>query len=194
MAQFVETPMVGPSLFAKRSQLGFVGSPFDFLATIGFVFLLAGGLLLVYPSVQASARANAENENIVSIVARLKELRDRSALPAPMSAQTLLAAHVFPENASVEGSPVLNVWGGELSVAPAAGPKGAAQAFDVINRGVPSLECEKLASAAGADYLKETVNGVALMDKTASPPRAFDPKAAALACSGQSNTLVVTAR
>jgi type II secretory pathway pseudopilin PulG len=176
----------------KKAARGF--TLIELLLVIGFI---AGALVLAFvtfPKVQAASRANTESQHITTLVAGIKNLYATAQSYSSLTNSVLLAAKVFPDDMQVSGSTVNNVWGGTVAVTPTAGPSGGTNlAYLITYQGVPQNECNKLATGVASNYLKETVAGTTVMDKTASTQVNIDPGVVAAQCSGNNNTIVIEA-
>jgi type II secretory pathway pseudopilin PulG len=174
--------------YNKTKAAGF--SLIELLLVIGFI---AGALVLAfvtYPKVQATNRANVEAQHITIFSGGIKNLYATAQNFATLTNTVLLQAKIVPDDLQVADPLITNIWGGAITVAPAAGNLS----YTITYAGVPRSECVKLGTSVSVNFLKLTIQGTTIFDRTATGGSVnLDPALVSATCvDGQVNALVFT--
>lgn len=179
------------TLIKNRKNKGF--SLLEILLVLAIAAALVIGAFIVYPKVQAGARADAESKNISTIVAGIKSLYTSSSTYAGLTNTVAANAKIFPDN-MLNGSSTtpINAWKGNVTVAAAnTGPSSATgSSFTIQYLAVPAAECAKIVSGLAGNFYTVSVDSTAV--KTAGGT--LDVAAMTKACNSgrNSNTLLFT--
>ena len=84
------------TLIKNRKNKGF--SLLEILLVLAIAAALVIGAFIVYPKVQAGARADAESKNISTIVAGIKSLYTSSSTYTGLTNAVAANAKIFPDN------------------------------------------------------------------------------------------------
>jgi len=176
------------TLLKNRKQKGFT------LTEILLVLVIAAAIVIsafiIYPKVQASARAEAESKNIATIVAGVKALYTSTSSYTGITKTILVNAKVFPDNMlSGTGSSAtpINSWKGAVDVT-AATINNAGDAFTITYNGVPTAECVKMVSGMAGNFDSVGVNGTNVKASGA----ALNVATTASSCAANTSTNVLT--
>lgn len=141
--------------FNTRRQQGF--SLIEILLVIGIIAVLALAAFLIFPSVQASQRANAEQNNIMTIAAGVKQMFNGKY--AGITTTNVVQGKLAPSNmVDTAGTGLVSAWGGAVDVAASAGAGGAAGSrFTITYADVPTAVCLKLAPGLIGNFESLTI-------------------------------------
>jgi type II secretory pathway pseudopilin PulG len=179
--------------FKKAKAAGF--SLIELLLVIGFI---SGALVLAfvtYPKVQATNRANVEAQHIVVLSGGIKNLYTTAQNFGSLTNNVLINAKIVPDDLQVSAPTISNIWGGNITVAPASGTTGGTNLMYTISyTGVPRSECVKLATSVAVNFLKLDIQTTNIFDRTGTGGSVnLDPALVAGTCvDGQVNTIVLT--
>ena len=143
----------------KRRQNGF--SLLEILLVLAIAAALVIGAFIVYPKVQAAARADAESKNISTIVAGVKSLYTSSSTYTGLTNEVAINAKIYPDN-MINGTSTtpINAWKGEVTIAAAdTGSSGVeGSSFTITYKSVPAIECAKIVSSTAGNFYIMKVN------------------------------------
>ena len=140
--------------FNTRRQQGF--SLIEILLVIGIIAVLALAAFLIFPSVQASQRANAEQNNIMTIAAGVKQMFNGKY--TNISTLNVVQGKLAPANmVNDAGTGLVSAWGGAVNVAASPGAGVAGSRFTVNYTAVPTAVCLKLAPGLVGNFETLTV-------------------------------------
>lgn len=164
----------------QRNQGGF--SLVEILLVLGIIAILAIAAFIIFPQVQASNRANAEQTNITTLQAGIKNLygatRDYTGLTPEVVNQARIAPPTM-NGGSFDASTLSSSWSADVDV----GPVGTAPArqFTITYTGMPSEVCTKLVPGLVNNFDAISVNAVVVKSGTVAPtPGAIVTNCAAL--------------
>lgn len=176
---------------SKKAQLrGF--SLIELLLVLGIVSGILVLAFVAYPKVQATSRAKAEAEHLTFISGGIKNLyataKNFGTAGANLN-QVLLNAKIIPDDLQVSGATINNTWGGNVVVAVDSTPLR----YTITYTNVPTAECSKIGTTVAANYLKLTINGATIFDRTAGSTGAadIDPALVAANCAGSTGSTMV---
>jgi hypothetical protein len=151
------------------------------IAYLAIAALIILGAIALLVSAFSGANSNRTQTELSSIRTGVKKLYMGSASSYGNASllPELITSKVLPGTLSVNGSSVVNAWGGAVLV------DGAGPAFNISYGSVPQDICVQVVSGGG-DWSSVSVNGSAL----AVPAT---PAQAGAACSSNVNTVVWTA-
>ena len=179
------------TLIKNRKNKGF--SLLEILLVLAIAAALVIGAFIVYPKVQAGARADAESKNISTIVAGIKSLYTSSSTYTGLTNAVAANAKIFPDN-MLNGSSTtpINAWKGDVTVAAAAtGPSSTAgSSFTITYTAVPAAECAKIVSGLAGTFYTVSVGSTAV--KTADGTLNVAAMTTACNSGGNNNSLVFT--
>lgn len=161
----------------------------EILLVIGIIAVLAIAAFLVFPQVQASQRANAEQSNIQTVAAGIKNLYQGRY--TGISNTTVNAARIFPANMNGGDNTTGTInssWGGSVVIAPAGTPAGSQ--FTMTYADLADTVCLKLVPGLATNFDSVTVGGVELGLAAAAADRQPDDIVAA--CNATPTPLIVT--
>ncbi len=145
--------------FNTRRQQGF--SLIEILLVIGIIAVLALAAFLIFPSVQASQRANAEQNNIMTIAAGVKQMFNGKY--TNISTLNVVQGKLAPANmVDTAGTALVSAWGGAVTVAESAGSGVAGSRFTITYAEVPAAVCLKLAPGLIGNFESVSVGGTAV--------------------------------
>lgn len=130
----------------QRNQGGF--SLVEILLVLGIIAILAIAAFIIFPQVQASNRANAEQSNITTITAGIKNLYGATRNYTGIGNGVVNQARIFPASmnggdfTAAGGDAVTSSWSGAVTVA-AVGADPARQ-FSITYADMPSEVCTRL--------------------------------------------------
>lgn len=159
----------------------------EILLVIGFI---AGAMVvafITYPKVQATNRANLENQHLQAIAGGIKNLYSTTGNYIGLTTRAVIQANINPDDMLVDRSAwtIDNQWGG--TVATVVDPVSN-KLFNVTYTNVPDNECTKLVSGAATNFIRVRVDGTLMKDH--SPGVAtrvnIDPAAVAAQCGNNS--------
>lgn len=173
----------------QRNQSGF--SLVEILLVLGIIAILAIAAFIIFPQVQASNRANAEQSNIQTVTAGIKSLYGATRNYDGITEGVVNQARIFP--ASMNGgnfgltSPITSSWSAPVTVTPVG--TAPARQFAITYDAVPSEVCTRLVPGLAQNFEIVTV-GTATVKAAGST--AVDPGAVVTACASGAQTVVFT--
>lgn len=175
--------------YNRTKAAGF--SLIELLLVIGFI---AGALVLAfvtYPKVLATNRANVEAQHITIFSGGIKNMYATAQNFSSLSNTVMINAKVVPDDLQVAGGVINNIWGGDITVAP---DTTSALRYTITYSGVPRSECVKLGTSVAVNFLKLSIQGTVIFDRTGTGGSVnLDPAVVASSCvDGQVNALVFT--
>lgn len=151
------------NVIARRRQGGF--TLIELIVVIVIIVAAAAAIISRQRSTAQTSQVQSEQSNLQSIVSKVNSSFSARPSYSGVSTSFLLAQGAFPTQ-MVNGSSVVNVWGGAVTVAAGTGNTS----FDITYAGVPSSACIELVSNVSRFYSEITVgstkvkNGAALAD------------------------------
>lgn len=141
----------------NKNQKGF--TLIEILLVIGFI---AGAMIIAfitYPKVQAQNRANLENQHIQAMAGGIKNLYSTAPNFDGLSVKTIVDARIAPEDMQIDktNGKITNQWGGDITIDKTSF-NGNNKFFFIQYEKVPTNECSKIASGAGASFVKVVIN------------------------------------
>ena len=171
----------------KRKSAGF--SLIELLLVIGFIAAALVLAFVTYPKVQATNRANTESQHITVLSAGIKNLYSTAKSFHNLSNKVLIDSKIVPDDLTVTGTDINNIWAGKIIVAEDTTPLRYTITYDTV----PSSECNKLSTSVATNFLALSVNGQSIFNRTASGGSAdIDPSVVSKECNNATNTLVFT--
>lgn len=166
----------------KRTVQGL--SLIEALLFLSIAAVVAIGVFGLYNTSASSAKMNAVQSQVQALVGGIKTLYATKTNYATITEELVIQAGKAPDN-SVDGTSLINPWGGEINVS------GTARYFELTYAGIPQDACTGILAAGMLD------NG-ALIQMSANSTTFDtnpDPAAAFSACtSDQDNSIVFRAR
>lgn len=156
----------------QRNQGGF--SLVEILLVLGIIAILAIAAFIIFPQVQASNRANAEQSNITTITAGIKNLYGATRNYTGVGNPVVNQARIFP--ASMNGgsfasdAPITSSWSGAVTVAPGTG--APPRQFTITYADMPSEVCTRLVPGMLQNFVSIAVGDgatPAALDDDATP-------------------------
>lgn len=178
------------SAYKANKQAGF--TLIELLISLGIIAVLAIGVFIIYPKVEASSRAQTESTNISTIAAGVKALYAASGDYSTLKDSVVIGAKIYPSTmVNAGGTAAHSSWQSLVSTEIAsklpAGATGGAlnNYFEITYKAVPSDICTKLASGVGSNFEDVLIGGASVfVAATGTAPAHIDPGAAATACTG----------
>lgn len=135
-------------------QKGF--SLIELLLVLGVIALLLVAAFVVYPKVRLANQANTEVKNLTTVQAGLKALyASKNNNFSGLTLDLARDAKIFPST-MVVGNTVVNSWGGDVVLGPAANPYSGfagGRSYVIRYRKVPADACVALISRAAGYFL-----------------------------------------
>lgn len=145
--------------------------------------------ILVYNGLQQSSRSYSGESGLLALVAGVKQVNPNPSYTG-LSATVIINAKKAPSN-MVNGTALVNPWGGAVTLAPANYNGGTANAFAVTYNSIPASECNTIVNAVAPNFQVITVGTTTVKDEAAGT----NPTAATVstACNNGTNNVVFTA-
>jgi prepilin-type N-terminal cleavage/methylation domain-containing protein len=132
----------------------------EILLVIGIIAILAIAAFVIFPQVQASSRANNEQNNIATIAAGVKNLYGSAGKYDGVTNDVINVARIFPASmnggSNATGVSIKSSWDGAVSVLP-VGAAAPYKNFSITYSAVPAAVCTKLVPAIAANFDKVSV-------------------------------------
>ncbi len=161
----------------------------ELLLAIGLVAVVIGVAIYIFGGAQSGTNAYKGTQNVLTISAAVKGL-----YPTPnyngVSAAVIASSKKVPD-VYVSGANLVNPWGQNITVAAVNVGTGTNNGFTITDPGIPTNECNSIASAVQSNFQKLTIGATVVKDDTAATPVVYSPGAAATACAAAaSNSLI----
>lgn len=167
------------------------------LSIIGVLFALVIGLIVLsvvatqFSKAQASSNAQSEIQNVLALKAATKEIY-KSPMYTGLTTTTMTDSKKAPPK-MINGDQLVNVWAGAVVMAPATPADGAVDSnFTISEAGVPTDECNTLASGLADNFTKVVIGTETVKDASAGTSGEYSETATVAACKAGNITLDFT--
>lgn len=155
---------------------------------IALVLVVIGIGILVYNGRQQSSHSYSGESGLLALVAGVKQINPNPSYTG-LTTGVIISAKAAPSN-MVNGTELVNDWGGAVTVAATNYNGGTGNAFAVTYESVPSSECNTLVNAVAPNFQVIIVGKTTVKNEAAGTY----PTAAtvATACVNGTNSVVFT--
>lgn len=173
-------------LASRSNQAGF--SLVEILLVLGIIAILAIAAFIIFPQVQTSNRANAEQSNLITIAAGVKNLYGATRNYESLTTAVANKARIVPASMNggdFDATTISSSWSQAVAIAPASA-SGASPMFAITYTAMPAEVCAKLVPGMIQNFKEIYVPA------SATEPLTNDPSAVITACdSGTADTVDV---
>ena len=179
----------------QKSNIRFNAKKMQGMTLIELSIVIVAALVLIgmglyfYQNVKNETGAMSATNGVTALSSGIKALYPNPSYTG-INAGLLIQAGKAPAN-MVNGTALVNNWGGAVTLAPVAYNGGTANAVAITFPSVPRSACNSIVASTGANFQIITVNTTEV--KNDITPLALTPATVAGACATENNTIVFTA-
>ena len=164
----------------SRKQRGF--TLIELAVVVAIIVAAAAGIIARRNAVEQTAKIQTESGNLTAIIGKINSTFAGRTNYSGVSTSLLLAQGAFPTS-MVDGSNVVNLWQGLVTVNAGAGNTS----IDITYNDVPTSACIELVANTSRSYNEITVNST----KTKNGAQQVDLDTTEAACKASSNAVII---
>lgn len=175
----------------KKKQKGL--TMIELMLGLLVVLVIIGIAIIAFNNLRSSQRTQGMQSQLLQVLAGVQKIA-----PGPnyegVSADTLIKAGQAPSD-MVNGTTLVNRFGGGVTIAPATYGGGAGAANNAVTitfNGVPKAECNAVIANTQPTFPRIVVGATAVKDQFAATPVAYTQAATATACENDANNIIFT--
>ena len=146
--------------------------------------------IVAFNGTRSSQRTQAMQSQLLQVVAAVQKIAPGPNYTGVTNTHLITTGHAPSD--MVNGTNLVNRFGGGVTVAAASVAAGTDNGFTVQFTGVPRAECNAVLNSAHPTFAAVTVGTTVVKDLYAATPVAFSPTTAATACNNDTNSLTFT--